>query len=54
MAAKYILSVLAALFIALALLRAARGGGLAHPQTTTWLTVGVIFGLASVWLFARR
>ena len=51
MAAKYILAVLAVAFLAAALLRVARGGGISHPQTKTWLFIAVIFGAISVWLF---
>jgi hypothetical protein len=49
MLAKYILAVLAVLFLAAAGTRAL-GGGLSHPQTKTWLLVGVIFGAVSAWL----
>jgi uncharacterized membrane protein YdcZ (DUF606 family) len=52
-AAKYILGVLAVLFLAAALMQRARGGRNAHPQTRTWLLVGGIFGVVSAWLFAR-
>ena len=51
MAARYILAALGALFLILALL------GLAarrpRPQTRTWLLVGGIFTLVSLWLFSR-
>jgi hypothetical protein len=53
MAAKYILGALAALFLVLALWRMARGDAAAHPQTRTWLLIGVIFALVSAWLFFR-
>jgi hypothetical protein len=52
-AAKYVLAVLAVAFLAAALLRASRGGGISHPQTKTWLLIGVIFAAVSAWLFAR-
>ena len=52
MAAKYILAVLAVAFLAAALVRLSRGGGIAHPQTKTWLLISVIFGAVSSWLFS--
>jgi hypothetical protein len=51
MAAKYILAVLAVVFLAAALLRLSRGGGIPHPQTRTWLLVSGIFASVSTWLF---
>jgi len=53
MAAKYILGALAVVFAAAAFRRMSGGGGLAHPQTRTWLLIAVIFAGVSVWLFAR-
>lgn len=53
MAAKYILTALAVAFLAAAVRRAGRDGGLSHPQTKTWLLIGVIFGVVSAWLFYR-
>ena len=52
MAAKYILAGLAVAFLAAALIRVARGGGISHPQTKTWLLIAVIFGVVSAWLFS--
>jgi hypothetical protein len=52
-AAKYILAVLAVAFLAAALMRLSRGGGFSHPQTKTWLLIGVIFAAVSAWLFHR-
>jgi hypothetical protein len=54
MGAKYILAALSILFFVLAAGRLARGGGAAHPQTRTWLLVGVIFAVVSAWLFYRQ
>ena len=54
MAAKYILVVLAVVFLAAAFRRMGRGGGLSHPQTKTWLLIAVIFGIVSAWLFFGR
>lgn len=53
MAAKYILALVAAAFLAAALLRVSRRGQISHPQTKTWLLVAVIFGVVSAWLFSR-
>jgi hypothetical protein len=54
MQAKYILAALAVAFIALAFRRLGQsGGGPMHPQARTWLLVGAIFGVVSIWLFSR-
>lgn len=53
MAARYILAALAAVFLVLGALRSARAGAPAGRQGRTWLTVGAIFALVSVILFAR-
>jgi len=50
-AAKYMLAALSILFFILAFTRMARGGGAAHPQSRTWLLIGIIFGVVSAWLF---
>jgi hypothetical protein len=50
-AAKYILAGLAVVFLVAALMRLSRGGGVSHPQTTTWLLVAVIFAAVSAWLW---
>jgi hypothetical protein len=52
MAAKYILALLSVAFLAAAARRLARDGKL-HPQSRTWLLIGVIFAVVSTWLFAR-
>jgi hypothetical protein len=49
--AKYILTALAALFLALALARIGRRGPTAHPQSRTWLIIAIIFGAVGAWLF---
>jgi len=41
--ARYILAVVAVAVLGAALTRLARDGGIRHPQTRTWLLVGVIF-----------
>lgn len=53
MLAKYILGALAVVFLALAVARRARGGTSSHPQTRTWLVIGVIFGVVSAYLFLQ-
>jgi|RhiMetStandDraft_4_1073278.scaffolds.fasta_scaffold306020_2 hypothetical protein len=52
MIAKYILAALAVAFLAAAAVRGLGGGGLSHPQTKTWLIIGVIFAAVSAWLFS--
>ena len=54
MGAKYILAVLAVVFLAAALMRLSRGGGISHPQTRTWLIVAAIFAAVSAWLFSQQ
>ena len=51
MATKYILAALSVVFLVMAIMRMARGGGAAHPQARTWLLIGAIFGAVSAWLF---
>ena len=51
MAAKYILAALSAVFLAAALIRWSRSGGISHPQTKTWLLIGAIFAAVSAWLW---
>jgi DMSO reductase anchor subunit len=46
-AAKYMLAVVGLGFLFAALVR---GGGLATPQSRTWLIVAAIFGAVSVWV----
>ena len=53
MQAKYILAVLAIVFIALAFRRLGLSGGAASGQARTWFIVGGIFGAVSLWLFLR-
>ena len=50
MLTKYILGALSLVFLTLALVRMA-GGGPKRAQSRTWLLIGVIFGVVSVWLF---
>jgi hypothetical protein len=51
MAAKYLLGAFAVAFLIAATIRVSRAGGVRHPQTRTWLLIGVIFGAVSAWLF---
>jgi hypothetical protein len=50
MAAKYILAVVAAAFLAMALVRALFDQGFS-VQTKSWMLVGAIFAAVSTWLF---
>jgi hypothetical protein len=50
-AAKYIFAVIGLGFLLAALVR---GGGVANPQSRTWLIVAAIFGAVSAWLWTRR
>jgi hypothetical protein len=50
-AAKYILAALSLAFFGMAVVRLVRDGGRPHPQSRTWLLIGVIFGVVSTWLF---
>jgi hypothetical protein len=52
MLAKYILAVLSVGFLAAAAVRGLGGRGFSHPQTKTWLIVGVVFAAVSLWLFS--
>jgi hypothetical protein len=54
MALTVIFPALAVLFLALAGLRIVRDRSCAHPQTRTWLMIGVIFGIVSTWLSYQR
>jgi len=50
-AAKYILSVLAAGFLIAVAVRTVRDQGALHPQSRAWLLIGVIFSAVSAWLW---
>jgi hypothetical protein len=50
-AAKYILAVLAGVFLALAGFRIIRDGGQVMPASRTWLTIGIIFAVVSGYLW---
>ena len=51
MAAKYVVAVLALLFLVLGFVRLARDRGRIAPASRTWLLVGAIFALVSAWLW---
>lgn len=51
MAAKYILTSLAAVFFLLAGVRVARDGGRLMPASRTWLLTGIIFCTVSAYLW---
>lgn len=51
MAARYILSVLSAVFLILAGLRIWRDSGRIQPASRTWLLIGAIFALVSAYLW---
>lgn len=51
MTARDIMAMLAVAFLAAAVKRLSRGGGLSHPQTKTWLLISGIFAIVSAWLF---
>ncbi len=51
MAAKFIIPLVGALFLVLAIARFAKDGGRLTPASRTWLLVGAIFSAVSVWLW---
>jgi len=51
--ARSILLLVGMVFVGLALGRVLRGGGWSHPQTRTWLLVGVIFVIVAAFLTGR-
>ena len=52
--AAYILGALSVVFLVLAARRILRDGGVSHPQSRTWLIVGSVFGVISLWLASGR
>ena len=54
MAAKYILSTVAVVFLAMTLARAWRDQTTGHPQTLAWGLTGLIFAAVSIWLWLRN
>ena len=53
LAAKYILVLLGALFLVFAAIRVAREHGHIGPASRTWLIVGCVFLLVSLWLWLQ-
>jgi hypothetical protein len=53
LAAKYILAALACAFLVAGGVRLAGNKGTPHPQSRTWLLIGVIFGVVAAWLWYR-
>ena len=51
MAAKYILAVVAAVFLLLAVGRIAKDQGRIGPAGRTWLIVALVFAAVSLWLW---
>lgn len=51
MAAKYILPVLAIVFLLAALWRLSREGLKLGPSSRTWLLIALLFGAVSAWLW---
>ena len=39
------------MFLAEAVVRLSRGGGISHPQARTWLFISAIFTLVTAWLW---
>ncbi len=56
MAAKYILAVLAVVFLSLAVVRLVRAPARTtlHPQAKAWLLIGGIFAAVSAYLFLQQ
>jgi hypothetical protein len=51
MLAKYILVIVGAVFLMLALFHIAKDGGRVGPASRTWLIVAIVFAAVSAWLF---
>jgi len=51
LAAKYILTALCVVFLALAIFKIFCDGGQITPASRTWLTIGIIFALVSGYLW---
>jgi len=52
--AGYILGSLAVVFLLFGLTRLARSGGRIDGASRSWLTIAVIFGAVTVWLWLSR
>jgi hypothetical protein len=53
MSAKYIMAGAAAMFLAAGAVRLLRDRGRLVPASKTWLMIGVIFSIVSIWLWGR-
>ena len=53
MSAKYIMAGAAAMFLTAAAVRLLRDRGRLVPASKTWLMIGVIFSIVSIWLWGR-
>ena len=51
MATKFILAALSGVFLILGITRLLRDAGKLKPAAKSWLLVGGIFGVVSLWLF---
>ena len=51
MSAKYILALLGALFLVLAIAGMTKNGGRIGPASRAWLIIALIFAAVSAWLF---
>jgi hypothetical protein len=49
--ARVVFLFLTVLFVTLGVVRGARDDSWSHPQTRTWLLLGLIFAVVSVYLF---
>jgi len=54
MAAKYMLAVLAVVFLMIAMLRLVREGGKLGPAAKTWFLTGGMFAIVAGWLWYRN
>ena len=53
LSAPLVIGILAVAFLVMGLVSAARAGGISHPRTRTWLLVGAIFAVMSVYSFVQ-
>ena len=54
MPAKYILAIVCAVFLVLALVRFAKNRGRVQPASKTWFLIGGIFVAISIWLWMQK
>jgi hypothetical protein len=53
LSAPLIIGILGGVFLVAGLVSAARAGGISHPRTRTWLLVGAIFAVMSLYSFVQ-